>query len=168
MPAVQLISEYSREPVLADARSRGGGARYDDVLVTGLGATTPLGGDVPRTWEGLLAGRSGVTTLTEPWVERLPVRIGAPMAEDPYDRLPQVQRRRLDRSQAAALVAAEEAWSDAGRPETDPERLAVVVGTGIGGALTMLDQDDLLEERGQRALSPFTVPRLMPNGGAAP
>jgi 3-oxoacyl-[acyl-carrier-protein] synthase II len=145
----------------------GGGARYDDVLVTGLGATTPLGGDVPRTWEGLLAGRSGIAALTAPWAERLPVRIGGPMAEDPYDRLPRVRRRRLDRSQAAALVAAEEAWSDAGRPETDPERLAVVVGTGIGGALTMLDQDDLLEEQGQRALSPFTVPRLMPNGGAA-
>ncbi|MGW0605923.1 beta-ketoacyl-[acyl-carrier-protein] synthase family protein [Streptomyces sp. NPDC002640] len=142
-------------------------AHRDDVLVTGLGVTTPLGGDVDRTWKGLLAGNSGITTLVEPWAARLPVRIAGRMAEDPYERLAHVQRRRLDRSQAAALVAAEEAWSDAGRPGTDPERLAVVVGTGIGGALTMLDQHMLLENRGQRALSPFTIPRLMPNGGAA-
>jgi 3-oxoacyl-[acyl-carrier-protein] synthase II len=135
--------------------------------VTGLGATTPLGGDVPSSWSALLAGRSGISRLDTSWAERLPVRIAGSMCQDPGARLSRMQQRRLDRSQAAALVAAQEAWTDAGAPEVEPERLAVVVGTGIGGALTMLEQDDRLEERGPRALSPHTVPRLMPNGSAA-
>ncbi|MEU0301379.1 beta-ketoacyl-[acyl-carrier-protein] synthase family protein [Streptomyces sp. NPDC006175] len=147
----------------ARPRGRAGG----DVLVTGMGATTPLGADVPGTWGGLLAGRSGISPITAPWVTRLPVHIAGSMLQDPYADVDRVQRRRLDRSQAAALVAAREAWSDAGPPEVEPERLAVVVGTGIGGALTILDQHDRMGERGQRAVSPYTVPRLMPNGASA-
>ncbi|MFC9066647.1 MULTISPECIES: beta-ketoacyl-[acyl-carrier-protein] synthase family protein [Streptomyces] len=138
-----------------------------EVVVTGMGATTPLGGDVPTSWSALLAGESGVTALEDPWAGQLPVRIAGVLRKDPAEIVDRVQRRRLDRSQEAALVAAREAWSDAGAPEVDPERLAVVVGTGIGGALTMLDQDDRLEELGPRLLSPFTIPRLMPNGAAA-
>lgn len=137
------------------------------VLVTGMGATTPLGADVPGTWEALLAGRSGISPITAPWATRLPVRIAGSMYRDPYAEVERVQQRRLDRSQVAALVAAKEAWSDAGLPEVEPERLAVVVGTGIGGALTILDQHDRMRERGQRSLSPYTVPRLMPNGASA-
>ncbi|MFK0284653.1 beta-ketoacyl-[acyl-carrier-protein] synthase family protein [Streptomyces sp. NPDC090499] len=138
-----------------------------EVLVTGLGATTPLGGDAPSSWAALLSGRSGVTRLDTPWAEQLPVRIAGGMCEDPAFRLDRVRRRRLDRSQAAAVVAAGEAWTDAGAPEVDAERLAVVVGTGIGGGLTLLEQDDRLEQRGPRAISPHTVPMLMPNGSAA-
>lgn len=141
--------------------------RSADVLVTGLGATTPLGGDVPSSWAALLSGRSGVTRLDTPWAERLPVRIAGGMYEDPAGRLDRVRRRRLDRSQAAAVVAAGEAWTDAGAPQVEGERLAVVVGTGIGGGLTLLEQDDRLEQRGPRAISPHTVPMLMPNGSAA-
>ncbi|WP_405897201.1 beta-ketoacyl-[acyl-carrier-protein] synthase family protein [Streptomyces sp. NBC_00727] len=137
------------------------------VLVTGMGATTPLAGDVPGTWEALLAGRSGISPIDAPWVDMLPVRIAGTMRRDPYSDIERVRRRRLDRSQAAALVAAEEAWADAGRPEAEPERLAVVVGTGIGGALTILEQNDVLHRRGRRAVSPYTVPRLMPNGASA-
>ncbi|MFD5874384.1 beta-ketoacyl-[acyl-carrier-protein] synthase family protein [Streptomyces sp. NPDC060322] len=151
----------------AGEAARSGGLRRNDVLVTGMGATTPLGGDVRATWEGLLAGRSGISPITAPWVARLPVHIAGGMLEDPYAEVDRVQRRRLDRSQAAALVAAGEAWSDAGPPEVEPERLAVVVGTGIGGALTILDQHDRMGERGQRSVSPYTVPRLMPNGASA-
>ncbi|MGW2642938.1 beta-ketoacyl-[acyl-carrier-protein] synthase family protein [Streptomyces sp. NPDC001348] len=138
-----------------------------DVVVTGMGATTPLGGDVPSTWSALLAGESGISKLDTPWADRLPVRIAGVLRKDPVDVVDRVQRRRLDRSQAAALIAAREAWADAGSPDVDPLRLAVVVGTGVGGALTMLDQNDRLEELGPRLLSPFSIQRLMPNGAAA-
>ena len=84
------------------------------VVVTGLGATTPLGGDVASTWEGLLAGRSGVTALEDEWARDFPARIIARMAVQPTDVLERVEARRLDRVQQAALVAAREAWADAG------------------------------------------------------
>jgi 3-oxoacyl-[acyl-carrier-protein] synthase II len=138
-----------------------------DVVVTGLGATTPLGGDVPSTWAGLLAGESGVGTLTEDWAEELPVRIAARMKVEPSQVLARVEARRLDRVQQAAMVAAREAWADAGRPEVDLERLAIAVGSGIGGALTLLDQHEVLSQRGPRRVSPLLVPMLMPNGPAA-
>lgn len=145
-----------------------------DVVVTGLGATTPLGGDVESTWDGLLAGRSGVARLDEDWVERfeLPVKIAARLAVDPAEVLPRVEARRLDRSEQVAMIAARQAWQDAGfgdgnADDVDPDRLGVVVGTGIGGATTLLNQDDLLETSGLRKVSPLTVPMLMPNGPAA-
>ncbi len=145
-----------------------------DVLVTGLGATTPLGGDVESTWDALVDGRSGVARLTADWLDRfdLPVTIGAQLAVEPTERLERVKARRLDRSEQVAVVAAREAWVDSGLPENpadgvDPERLAVIIGTGIGGAITLLTQDDLLEEHGMRKVSPLTIPMLMPNGPAA-
>jgi 3-oxoacyl-[acyl-carrier-protein] synthase II len=143
----------------------------NDVVVTGLGATTPLGGDVATTWDGLLAGRSGVRTLEFEWIERLgiPVTFGAPLAVEPTEILPRVEARRLDRSEQVALVAAQQAWEDAklGTDSVDPDRLAVIVGTGIGGVSTLLNQDALLREHGMRKVSPLTVPMLMPNGPAA-
>jgi 3-oxoacyl-[acyl-carrier-protein] synthase II len=142
-----------------------------DVVVTGLGATTPLGGDVASTWDALLAGRSGVRRIEadHDFVERfeLPVKIAAPLAVEPTEVLPRVQARRMDRCEQVAMVAAKEAWEHAGAPEVDPTRLAVVIGTGIGGAITLLGQDDLLESGGLRKVSPLTVPMLMPNGPAA-
>lgn len=139
----------------------------DAVVVTGLGATTPIGGDVPTTWDALQSGRSGVRRLTEEWAESLPVRIAAPAAVDPASVLERVEARTLDRSQQFALVAAREAWADAGRPDVAPERLAVVMASGIGGVLTLLGSYDILKERGPRRISPHTVPMLMPNGPAA-
>ncbi|HEX2356034.1 MAG TPA: beta-ketoacyl-ACP synthase II [Micromonosporaceae bacterium] len=140
-----------------------------DVVVTGLGATTPLGGDVASTWDAMLAGRSGVGPLTQDWAEQLPVRIAAELAVDPAEAIERVKLRRLDRSEAIALIAAHQAWADAGLADAglDPERLAVSVGSGIGGAQTLLNQDDILEEFGPRRVSPHTVPMLMPNGPAA-
>ena len=140
-----------------------------DVVVTGLGATSPLGGDVASTWDAMLAGRSGVSKLTQDWAEQLPVRIAAQLAVDPSEVIDRVRLRKLDRSEAAALIAAAEAWADAGfAPDSvDTERLAVVVGSGIGGAQTLLAQDDILEASGARRVSPHTVPMLMPNGPAA-
>lgn len=139
----------------------------ETVVVTGLGATTPVGGDVSSTWEGLLAGRSGVRSLTDEWASELPVRFAASAAVDPSDVLERVEARKLDRTQQFALIAAREAWQDAGSPTVDPERLAVSIGTGIGGALTLLGQWDLLRESGPRRVSPHTIPMLMPNGPAA-
>ncbi|MCK9876279.1 beta-ketoacyl-ACP synthase II [Frankia sp. Ag45/Mut15] len=135
------------------------------VVVTGLGAVTPLGGDVATTWEGLLAGRSGARRITEDWIDELPVQIAAPLAAElPLGR---VEARTLDRSQQMALVAAREAWADAGTPEVDQERLAACVASGIGGVLTLLTQHDVLREKGPRRVSPHTVPMLMPNGPAS-
>jgi 3-oxoacyl-[acyl-carrier-protein] synthase II len=140
-----------------------------DVVVTGLGATTPLGGDVASTWEAMVAGRSGVSPLTQEWAAQLPVRIAAQLAVDPSEVLDRVKLRRLDRSEATALIAAHQAWNESGLGDTDldKERLAVVFGSGIGGAQTLLNQDDILEASGPRRVSPHTVPMLMPNGPAA-
>mgnify|MGYP000415371563 FL=1 len=138
------------------------------VVVTGLGATTPIGGDVDSTWKALLAGQSGVRLLTEDWRELLPVHFAARVAIEPADQMERVEMRRLDRSEQFALVASREAWKDAGSPdEIDKERLGVVIASGIGGVITLLDQFVNLNEKGARGVSPHTVPMLMPNGPAA-
>lgn len=144
------------------------------VVVTGIGATTPLGGDVASTWEGLVAGRSGVRLLQEEWAADLPVRIAARVAVEPGEVLPRPQARKLDRSAQFALVAAQEAWRDAGYTakagedaSVDPDRLGAVIASGIGGVTTLLDQYDVLKEKGVRRVSPHTVPMLMPNSPAA-
>ncbi|MFF4226261.1 beta-ketoacyl-ACP synthase II [Streptomyces sp. L500] len=144
------------------------------VVVTGIGATTPLGGDSASTWEGLLAGRSGVKPLENERFADLPVRIAAPVAVDPADVLPRPMLRKLDRSAQFALIAAREAWADAGFTDkagddagVTPERLGAVVASGIGGVTTLLDQYDVLREKGARRVSPHTVPMLMPNSPSA-
>ncbi|MDM4720194.1 beta-ketoacyl-ACP synthase II [Micromonospora sp. WMMA1363] len=142
---------------------------HTDVVVTGLGATTPLGGDVASTWDAMRSGHSGVGPLTQEWAEQLPVRIAAQLAVDPAGLLDRVKLRRLDRSEAIAIIAAHQAWADAGLADSglDPDRLGVSIGSGIGGALTLLAQDDILEASGPRRVSPHTIPMLMPNGPAA-
>ena len=137
------------------------------VVVTGLGATTPLGADVDSTWAALIAGKSGVRLLTEEWRELLPVHFAARVHTEPADQMERVEMRRLDRSEQFALVASREAWKDAGSPDVDKERLGVVIASGIGGVITLLDQYDNLKEKGARGVSPHTVPMLMPNGPAA-
>jgi 3-oxoacyl-[acyl-carrier-protein] synthase II len=137
-----------------------------DVVVTGLGAITPVGADVASTWSSLLAGRSGVTKLTDDWAEQLPARIAAWAAADPATLIDRVQARRMDRCEQFALVAAREAWADAGTPDVDPERLGVVVSSGIGGVASTLAGYDVLREKGWQRISPFAIPMLMPNGSA--
>ena len=137
------------------------------VVVTGLGATTPLGGDVASTWNALLAGKSGVRKLENDWAHLLPVHFAAQAAVEPLDVMDRVEARKLDRSQQFALLAAREAWQDAGAPDVDPQRLGVVIASGIGGVLTLLGGYDTLKEKGARRVSPHTVPMLMPNGPAA-
>jgi len=141
-------------------------AERETVVVTGLGATTPLGGDVASTWAGMLAGRSAVRAITDDWAAELPVRIAAPAAADPVEVVGRVQARRMDRCEQLALVAARQAWADAGSPELDPERLGVSVSSGIGGIGSTLTAYDALREKGWNRISPYTVPMLMPNGSA--
>ncbi|MFF2185019.1 beta-ketoacyl-[acyl-carrier-protein] synthase family protein [Streptomyces sp. NPDC058155] len=151
----------------ADGRADEGAGPDTEVWVTGLGATTPLGGDVATTWAAMLAGENGVGVLDDDWAAGLPVRLAARLRVDPATALARTEARRLDRCEQAALVAAREAWADAARPEADPERIAVVIGTGVGGVLSLLGQDDILERSGPRKVSPHTVPMLMANGPAA-
>jgi 3-oxoacyl-[acyl-carrier-protein] synthase II len=139
------------------------------VVVTGLGATTPVGGDVASTWESFLAGRSGISALTEDWAAELPVRIAGRIAVEPSEVLPRVQARRLDRSAQFAVTAGREAWADAGLADAqvDGDRLGVVCATGIGGLTTLLSNYDILRESGPRRVSPLAVPMLMANSPAA-
>jgi 3-oxoacyl-[acyl-carrier-protein] synthase II len=142
------------------------------VVVTGLGATTPLGGDVPTTWDGLLAGKSGVRRISADWAADLPVKIAAEAAVDPAEVLERVEARRLDRCAQLAVVAALEAWQDAGyglREDNpvDRERLGVAIATGIGGMMTLLANWDIQKEKGARRVSPLAIPMLMANASAA-
>jgi len=137
------------------------------VVVTGLGATTPVGGDVATTWEGLVSGRSGVRALDGEQYAELPVRFAGQLVVEPTTLLEKSESRRLDRCQQIALIASREAWADAGAPELDPERLGVVVATGIGGIVSLLEQNEILNTRGWSRVSPMSVPMLMPNGSAA-
>jgi 3-oxoacyl-[acyl-carrier-protein] synthase II len=136
------------------------------VVVTGLGAVTPLGRDTASTWSALLAGKSGVRRLDAGWADELPVRIAA-LADADFSAIPSLQARRMDRCERLALISARQAWQDAGAPSVEPERLGVSVATGIGGLGTTLDAHDTLREKGWQRLSPFTVPMYMPNGAAA-
>jgi 3-oxoacyl-[acyl-carrier-protein] synthase II len=144
------------------------------VVVTGIGATTPLGGDSASTWDGLIAGRSGITPLAQDWAAELPVRIAGQIAVEPTEVLPRPLARKLDRSAQFALIAAREAWADAGftakageDSSVDADRLGAVVASGIGGVTTLLNQYDVLKEQGVRRVSPHTVPMLMPNSPSA-
>ena len=138
------------------------------VVVTGLGATTPLGGTIAETWDGLLAGRSGAKPLPEEWLERyeLPVHFACTIAQKPEEVLTKVEVRRMDPSAQYAVIASRAAMEDAGSPEIDPLRLGVAIGTGIGGVWTLLDQWDILKEKGVRRVFPLAVPMLMPNTSA--
>jgi len=139
------------------------------VVVTGIGATSPLGGDVASTWKALLAGESGVSTLEYDWVEKydLPVTFAGQAKVRPEEVLERQEFKRLDPSAQLALISAREAWADAGSPEISPERILVDYATGIGGLWTLLDGWDTLREKGPRRVLPMTIPMLMPNAAAA-
>lgn len=140
-----------------------------DVVISGLGATSPLGGDVASTWEGALAGRSGVRTLDNDWAEKydLPVTFAGQLAVPTSEVLKRPETRRMDPSTQMAMVAAREAWADAGSPEADPDRLGAVVSSGIGGLWTLLDGWDTMKEKGANRILPMSIPMLMPNSPAA-
>ena len=143
------------------------------VVVTGLGVTSPVGGDVASTWDALVNGRSGVRRLTDEWVEEMPVKIAGRIAGEPSEVLERVKARRLDRSSQFAMIAAMQAWADAGLEGAvadgglDGDRVGVAMASGIGGVTTLLDNYDALREKGPRRVSPLAVPMLMPNAPAA-
>ena len=137
------------------------------VVVTGLGMTTPVGGNVESSWQQVLAGQPGIRVIDEPWVDVQPSKIAGIMAVDPSEVLDRVDVRKMDRSQQAALIAAREAWADAGAPEIDPDRLGAVVASGIGGITSLMNSYDTLLERGPSRISPHMVTMIMPNGPAA-
>jgi 3-oxoacyl-[acyl-carrier-protein] synthase II len=139
------------------------------VVVTGIGATSPLGGDVASTWKALLAGESGVSTLDYDWVQTydLPVTFAGQAKVRPETVLERQEFKRLDPSAQLALISAREAWADAGSPDVAPERILVDYATGIGGLWTLLDGWDTLREKGPRRVLPMTIPMLMPNAAAA-
>jgi 3-oxoacyl-[acyl-carrier-protein] synthase II len=139
------------------------------VVVTGIGATSPLGGDVASTWKALLAGESGVSTLDYEWVQTydLPVTFAGQAKVRPETVLERHEFKRLDPSAQLALISAREAWADAGSPDVAPERILVDYATGIGGLWTLLDGWDTLREKGPRRVLPMTIPMLMPNAAAA-
>ncbi|MEI6362331.1 MAG: beta-ketoacyl-ACP synthase II [Actinomycetes bacterium] len=137
------------------------------VVVTGLGMTTPVGGNVETTWANLLAGKPGIRLIEGDWTADQPSKIAGIMAVDPAEVLDRVEVRKSDRSQQAALVAAREAWADAGAPDVDKERLGAVVASGIGGIISLMDSYDTLRERGPSRISPHMVTMIMPNGPAA-
>ena len=138
------------------------------IVVTGVGASSPLGGTAPESWDGLLAGRSGARTLEHEWIEKyqIPVSFAAEAIVRPETVLERPVAKRLDPASQFAMVAAKEAWEDAGSPDVDPERLGVDFATGIGGVWTLLDAWDTLREKGARRVLPMTVPMLMPNAAA--
>ena len=145
-----------------------------EIVITGLGATTPLGGDLATTWSNMLAGKSGVRRITEEWAEELPVKIAAYVAQDPSEVIDRVKARRLDRSTQLALIAAQEAWQDAGLDwdadegsQVDSRRLIVSLASGIGGLHSLLNNWDAHRDKGYRRVSPFTIPMLMANAPAA-
>ena len=140
------------------------------VVVTGIGAVTPLGATADATWQAILAGKSGVHTMDNDWSEKYGLAVDFAAQVDPQvvpDNLKRVQAKRLDPSSQFALISAREAMADAGLEETDPDRTAVSWATGIGGVWTLLDAWDTLQEEGPRRVMPLTVPMLMPNGPAA-
>lgn len=139
------------------------------IVVTGIGASSPLGGTAAESWEALLAGESGVRTLDYDWVEKydLAVKFAGQARVKPSEVLARPVAKRLDPSSQFALVAAMEAFADAGSPEVASERLGVDWATGIGGVWSLLDAWDTLRESGPRRVMPLTVPMLMPNAPAA-
>ena len=143
--------------------------RSGDVVVTGLGTINPLGGDAASTWAALHAGTCAIRALEPSWVDdyELPVRIGAPLAIDPAEMLSPRQMRRLDRASQCALLAARQAWEQAGPPQVAPQRLAVSVSPGMGPVLSVMEAWDALRVKGPRRVLPTAVPALMPNAPAA-
>jgi 3-oxoacyl-[acyl-carrier-protein] synthase II len=137
------------------------------VVITGLGAVTPVGSNVNETWQNALNGVSGIDVINETWADSLTTKIAGLVKINPLEVLDKVQARRMDRSSQLGVMAVKEAWKDSGEPEIDKERLGVFFGSGIGGLSTVLEQYEILKQRGPDRVNPMTVPMIMPNSAAA-
>lgn len=143
--------------------------KFPDIVVTSLATSTSVAGDVDGTWKALLAGESGIGILDDPFIDEfdLPIRIGGHLKVSPDEGLSRVEIRRMSWVERLALTLSRTVWSNAGSPEVDQDRLAVVIGTGLGGGDTLIDAVDKLRGGGYRKVSPFSVQMVMPNGPAA-
>jgi 3-oxoacyl-[acyl-carrier-protein] synthase II len=139
----------------------------DRIAITGLGVVSPLGSTHPKTWRSLLEGRSGLRALDPAWSADLASHVGGVSSFEIHALLEPHRARRLDRSAQMGLLAAQEAWTHAGRPKVAAERLGVVFGTGMGGLATLQEQLKVLREQGPARVNPLTVPMIMPNAVAA-
>ncbi|TML88924.1 MAG: beta-ketoacyl-ACP synthase II [Actinobacteria bacterium] len=134
------------------------------VVVTGLGAVTPLGNDASSTWQAAVAGESGIGWITTFDASEFPVRIAAEVKDfDPTTVASPKEVRKLDRNVLLALGAATEAMADAGMNGFDPARVGVVFGTAIGGFLGIMEQHDVLRERGPSRVAPTFIPSVLPD-----
>jgi 3-oxoacyl-[acyl-carrier-protein] synthase II len=138
------------------------------LAVTGWGCITPLGMNAEATWEASLAGRSGISAVADDWAADLPARIAGRVQEEFNANLEPLLRRRLDRCSQLALLAARQAWANAAPHcgAVDPRRVAVVIGTGIGGLATLERQHTNLLQAGPGRVNPLTVPMLIANAAA--
>jgi beta-ketoacyl ACP synthase len=142
---------------------------FPSVVVTAVEATTALGADIDTTWKGLLAGESGIRILEDDFVTKwnLPVRIGGHLVDPIDDHMDRLDMRRMSYVQRMSKFLSRRMWESAGEPEVDPDRLAVVIGTGLGGGEKIVETYDLMNEGGIRKVSPLAVQMIMPNGAAA-
>jgi beta-ketoacyl-acyl-carrier-protein synthase II len=132
------------------------------VVVTGLGAVTPLGHDAQSTWDAAVAGRSGVGFIESFDASEYPVRIASEVRGfDPADVVGPKDARRLERNVVLAVAAAREAWADAGVAGVDPARAGILVGSAIGGVMGVLAQQEVLRERGPDRVSPWFLPNVL-------
>lgn len=156
--------DYQNVGKLENFSTRNGGFR--DVVVTAVEITTSIGADTDSSWQGLLSGASGIKTLTDPEITEagLPNTIGGKLVHDPTTDLDRVRKRRMCYVQQMSYAMGKRLWATAGEPEVDKDRLGVCIGTGLGGADTIVDANDAMRAGGYRKVSPFAVPMSMPNG----
>jgi beta-ketoacyl ACP synthase len=142
---------------------------FPNVVVTAVTATTSIAPDIESTWKGLLAGESGIRVLEDDFVQKwdLPAKIGGHLKEPLDPLMTRLEMRRMSYVQRMAKYLGNQLWESAGRPEVDPDRFAVVIGTGLGGGEKIVETYDAMNEGGPRKVSPLAVQMIMPNGAAA-
>ncbi|MDZ7882609.1 MAG: 3-oxoacyl-ACP synthase KasA [Mycobacterium sp.] len=142
---------------------------FPNVVVTAVTATTALAPDIESTWKGLLAGESGIRVLDDDFVGKwdLSVKIGGHLAEPLDPLMSRLELRRMSYVQRMSKYVGNQLWESAGKPEVDPDRFSVVIGTGLGGGEKIVEMYDAMNEGGPRKVSPLAVQMVMPNGAAA-
>lgn len=142
---------------------------FPNVVVTAVTATTSIAPDIERTWKGLLAGESGIRVLEDDFVAKwdLPAKIGGHLKEPLDPLMTRLEMRRMSYVQRMAKYLGNQLWENAGKPNVDPDRFAVVIGTGLGGGEKIVETYDAMNEGGPRKVSPLAVQMIMPNGAAA-
>jgi beta-ketoacyl ACP synthase len=142
---------------------------FPSVVVTAVTATTSIAPDIESTWKGLLAGESGIHVLEDEFVSKwdLAVKIGGHLKEPLDPLMTRLEMRRMSYVQRMAKYVGNQLWENAGKPEVDPDRFSVVIGTGLGGGEKIVEMYDAMNEGGPRKVSPLAVQMVMPNGAAA-